>query len=401
MRLLISMLVVATLVGGLTTRAQAEVFLLRSGGRVEGEWLNPQRGGTEDYLLRTLAGVQLSLSGPQVQRVLATSDVQKQYEELLHKAPTTVAGHWTMAQWCRDANLAAQRKFHLEEIIKLDTNHEEARLALGYGKFATGGWMTPDEYMLRQGYVKSRGQWKLPQEIEIDAREHEFEIADKEWRKKIKMWLDNVKRDNKRAGDSLDAIQSIRDPSAASAIADALEDKDGEIPMHLRRMFLEVLGNLPPGSAIDTLISLSLKDNDEPMRERCLAEIKRQAPHRAVPVYIKALSSKDNVQVKRGAVGLLVMGAESATQALIDALTTSHKFEIQPANPGQMSVNGSGGMTMGQKKVIKVVEINNDEVLSALTSLHQGVNFGFDKAAWRRWFMQSKTSATADLRRGE
>ena len=67
-----------------------------------------------------------------------------------------------------------------------------------------------------------------------------------------------------------------------------------------------------------------------------------------------------------------------------------------------MSVSGSGGMTMGQKKVIKVVEINNAEVLSALTSLHQGVNFGFDKSAWRRWFMQSKTStANADLRRGE
>ena len=38
---------------------------------------------------------------------------------------------------------------------------------------------------------------------------------------------------------------------------------------------------------------------------------------------------------------------------------------------------------------------------NALTSLHQGVNFGFDKAAWRRWFMQAKTSANADLRRGE
>jgi hypothetical protein len=400
MRFLIYSVLIVVFSASAAPRAWGEVFLLRTGGRVEGEWLNPQRAATEDYLLRNLAGVQLALASPQVQRVLVTSDMQKQYEDLLHKAPATVAGHWTMAQWCRDAGLPAQRKFHLEEVIKLESDHEEARLALGYGKFATGGWMTPDEYMLRQGYVKSRGQWKLPQEIEIEARARDFEVADKQWRKQIKMWLDNIKRDNKRAGDSLAAIQAIRDPDAASAVADALEDKDNEVPMHIRRMFLEVLGNLPPGLAIDALIRVSLQDPDEGLRERCLAEIKRQDAHRAIPVYIKALSSKDNTQVKRAAVGLLVMGAESATQALIDALVTTHKFEIQ-GNPGQMSVSGSGGLSMGQKKQIKIYELNNEEVLSALTNLHKGVNFGYDKQAWRRWFTQAKTSAHADLRRGE
>jgi len=383
--------------------ANAEIFFLRTGGRVEGQWLNPQRAQADDYVLRTLAGVQLALAGPQVQRVLATSDVQKQYEDLLHKSPATVAGHLQMAQWCRDAGLNSQRKVHLEEVIKLEPDHEEARLALGYGRFANGGWLKPDEYMLRQGYVKSGGQWKLPQEIEIEARAREFEVADKQWRKQIKIWLGNL--DSKKYGaDAIQGLQGIRDPNAASAVADALADKTNTKAVRL--MFLDVLGKLPPGLAVDTLIQLSLHDEDENLRERCLAEIKRQNPHRAIPVYIRELKSKENKTVRRAAIGLHVMGATSATQALIDALVTTHKKVVQ-GNPGQMTASlgsdtgGMGGMSMGQKTQVFKSDIPNEEVLSALASLHPGVNFTYDKDAWRRWFMSSKTTISADLRRGE
>ena len=67
-------------------------------------------------------------------------------------------------------------------------------------------------------FIVCGAYWKLPQEIEIEARAQEFEIADKEWRKKIKMWLDNIRRDNKRAGESLEAIQAIRDDERAAEL---------------------------------------------------------------------------------------------------------------------------------------------------------------------------------------
>ncbi|QDU31102.1 hypothetical protein ETAA8_62550 [Anatilimnocola aggregata] len=402
-----SFILVSSLACGLaltgTNPARGEVFLLRSGGRVEGQWLNPQRTQADDYVLRTFAGVQLALAGPQVQRVLATSDVQKQYEDLLHKSPASVAGHLQMALWCRDAQLLSQRKFHLEEIIKLEPDHEEARLALGYGRFPNGGWLKPDEYMLRQGYVKSAGQWKLPQEIEIEARAREFEVADKQWRKQLKIWLGNL--DSKKyGGDAVQGIQNIRDPAAASAVADALADET--LPKPVRMMFLDVIGKLPPGSALDTLIRLSIHDVDENVRERCLAEIKRQAPHRAIPVYIKELKSKENHIVRRAAVGLHVMGGLSATQALIDALVTTHKLVVK-GNPGQMSATlgsdsgGMGGLSMGQKTQVYKRDVQNEEVLAALASIHPGVNFAYDKDSWRRWFLSNKSTVAADLRRGE
>lgn len=385
--------------------AQAEVFLLRSGGRIEGEWLNPQRGVTDDYLLRNLAGVQLALTSPQVSRVLATSDVQQQYEEMLHKAPATVEGHWAMAQWCKDADLRAQRKFHLEEVIKLDTDHEEARLALGYGRFPQGGWMKPDEYMQRQGYVRHRGAWKLPQEIELESREREFELADKQWRKQLKIWLGHLDND-KRAADARASILNIRDPNSAIALADIVTDDKN--PIDIRFLCLEVIGKLPPGLVTSSLIKLSLHDPNENLRERCLFELKRQGAHLAIPVFVKELGNKDNKVVRRAAIGLHVLGASSATKALIDALVTTHKHVVQ-GNPGQMTASlggggdngGLGGLSMGQKTQVFKRDIQNEEALSALTSLHPGVNFLYDKEAWRRWFMSSKGSLAPDLRRGE
>jgi hypothetical protein len=310
-----------------------------------------------------------------------------------------------MAQWCKDAGLMQQRKFHLEEIIKLDTDHEEARLALGYGRFANGGWMTPDEYMLRQGYVRHRGAWKLPQEIELESREREFELADKQWRKQLKIWIGNLDSD-KRAADARASIQNIRDPSAALALADIVSDDKN--PLDIRLMCLDVIGKLPPGYVTSALIQLALHDPNENLRERCLAEINRQGAHLAVPVFVKELGNKDNKIVKRAAIGLHVLGATSATKPLIDALVTNHKFVVQ-GNPGQMSTSfggggdngGLGGMSMGQKTQVFKRDIQNDEALSALTSLHPGVNFGYNKEAWRRWFMASKGSLAPDLRRGE
>ena len=388
-----------------TCPAHAEVFLLRSGGRVEGQWLNPQRAVTEDYLLRSLAGVQLTLAGPQVQRVLTTSDVQKQYEELLHKAPQTINGQWQLAQWCRDAGLTQQRKFHLEEILKLDTNHEEARLALGYGKFPNGGWMTPDEYMLRQGYVKNKGSWKLPQEIELEAREREFEIADKQWRKQLKIWTGHLDNE-KRAADAIQNIQAIRDPAAANALCDLLADDKNSL--ELRQMCLDVIGKLPPGLAINTLIQIALHDSNDNLRERCLTELRRQGGHLAIPVFVKALQSKDNKLVRRAAVGLQVLGASSATKPLIDALETTHKT-VKQGNPGQMTTSfggggdngGLGGMSMGQKTQVITQHIQNPEVLDALISLYPGVNHLYNKDKWRQWFMSQKTSVPPDFRRGE
>lgn len=58
-------------------------------------------------------------------------------------------------------------------------------------------------------------------------------------------------------------------------------------------------------------------------------------------------------------------------------------------------------MSMGGKPKIITQNLKNESALNALTSLHQGINFGYVEEEWRNWYIQSHTSPEVNLRRGE
>ena len=116
-------------------RLPAEVFLLKSGGRIEAEQLNRERERGQPYQLKAADGVRLALAESAVLRVIVKSDLDKQYEALVEKLDNSVASHWNIAEWCLEVGLTEQRKRHLAAIIALEPNHEEARKALGYQRF--------------------------------------------------------------------------------------------------------------------------------------------------------------------------------------------------------------------------------------------------------------------------
>ena len=388
--------------------ASGEVLVLKTGGRVEGELLNPQRAGAEAYRVRLPAGLEVSLAPEQVQRVIAQSDVQKQYDALLPKMPNTVDGHWQMAQWCKEAGLTANRTHHLQEIIKLDPDHEEARTALGYSLHGSR-WMTQEEFLRSQGYVRTPNGWKLRQEVELGMLERQRELGEKEWRRKLKIWFDQLDSP-RRSSEALANIQAIRDPLAAPALAEVLAN--AKAPRQVRLMCLEVLSKLPPGIAEMTLINLAANEPDENLRDRCLDELKRAQSKTAIAKFTRDLQSKDNRVVNRAAICLQRMGDPSVTRELIDALVTSHKFIIQQgsgsgsmgasfggANGGSGGDGGLGGLSMGSKPKLVKADLKNEMVLAALTSLNPGVNFGFNEDAWRRWYVETHTTVDVNLRR--
>src|SRR5205085_11181716 len=96
-----SVMAAASLAG----RCSAEVFILKSGGRIEGEYLNPTRQRGEPFQLRTEEGVRLLLADNTVARVIVKTDLDKQYEALAAKAENSVEGQWNMAEWCKEAGL--------------------------------------------------------------------------------------------------------------------------------------------------------------------------------------------------------------------------------------------------------------------------------------------------------
>lgn len=392
----------------------ADVLVLKSGGRVEGELLNPDRLPNEAYRIRSPEGLQLALAADQVQRVVTQSDVQKQYEQLLPKMPSTADGHWTMAQWCKEAGLTSKRTYHLEQVIKLVPDHEEARAALGYGRYGSR-WMTQEEYLRSQGYVRASGGWKLRQEVEIESLERQRELGEKDWRRKLKIWFDQLSSP-RRASDALANIQAIRDPLAAPALAEVLANT--KAPREVRMLCLDVLGKLPPGLAEMTLIQLATNEPDANLRDRCLDELKRSGSRNAIVKFTRDLKSKDNRIVNRAAACLQRMGDPSTTRDLIEALVTQHKFIVQQGNgPGSIGASfpggstgaggsgpgggdgGLGGLSMGGKPKVVKADLKNDTVLAALTSLNPGVNFGFNEDAWRQWYVNTHTTVNVNLRR--
>ncbi len=110
----------------------ADRFVLKSGGSIEGELVNgTDQSSLRYYLVQTSSGGRVTLAKTQVARVDRKSESEKAYEERLPTTLNTVEGHWEMAEWCRQNRLNRQRADHLERILKLDPNHEQARYGLG------------------------------------------------------------------------------------------------------------------------------------------------------------------------------------------------------------------------------------------------------------------------------
>jgi len=87
---LIALCLPAQAVGVFSSPLRAEVFILKSGGRIEGELLNSDRQRGQPFQVRTEEGVRLALAEAAVQRVIVKTDVDKQYEALLPTLTNTV-----------------------------------------------------------------------------------------------------------------------------------------------------------------------------------------------------------------------------------------------------------------------------------------------------------------------
>src|SRR5262245_8920674 len=311
-----------------------------------------------------------------------------------------------MAEWCKEAGLIQQRKRHLQAVIAIDPNHVEARKALGYQRYGSR-WLTQEEFMANNGYVRYKGSWRLRQEIEIESRESQQDIASKQLRRDIRRWFDQLGGTGRLAEAADRNLGSVNDPAAAPALAEIVGDAKQTRTLRLRA--LDMLTRLPPGLASLTLVRLALNDSDAGIQDACLEELKRAGTHTVLPIFLGELKNKDNKRVNRAAECLQSLGDKNATLPLINALVTKHQFKIQLGGPpGSTSSGfrsgrgpGSGGNAMGHTTQIIDRKPENSAVLAALSSLHPGTNYQYDIEAWRRWYIQTQTTSNINLRRDD
>jgi hypothetical protein len=389
--------------------ARAEqTFELFNGGRIVGELLNPDEEPRKSYQIQTAWGV-VTLPAAHVVGTVEKSPAEKWYEENRPRGPLDVAGHLQLAAECAARGLRAQQVYHLEQVLKLDPNHEEARKALGYSRI-NGQWVRVDDWYRSLGYVRSEGGWRLPQEVLLAKEEAQRKEAQGQWNRTVRMWRQWLLKNPERAAEAAAKFRALDDPAAADALIRLLAERNE--PPELRRLYLTALSNLPGTSITYELVKLALTDADSQIRESATQALVQRGDRAAVQKLISALEKyarettpvEENVAVNRIASLLGKLGAPEATLPLIRVLVTRHK---QTVSLGSGNLNptfssggaGGGGLTLGNSTKTVVGELQNPGVRDALISLHPGVNLGFDVQAWHAWFQQQNAPAVVDLRR--
>jgi len=399
--------VACALLGGVLTaapaaQARADIFMLQGAGEVRGELVNRDESPRKTYVIKTASGGQVTLAADQVKQVKPQSAAEMKYDQYRAICPDTVDGHWKLAEWCQKNRLLRQREAQLERIIELDPDHEAARHGLGYSQIG-GRWVTQEQQMLENGYVRSAfapGKWVLPQEEELLARRDKSTKARLAWNGKLKRYSEWLGTD--KSAQAVANIKAINDPYAVGALVKTLQtDRRPDA----RLLYVAALARIGSPDAMNQLVAVSVLDADEEIRLAALDEVAAHDYKPAVARYIAALKDKNNLVVNLAAVGLGKMKDPSAIGPLIDALVTTHTYRFEQGSPGQTTTAfgtgpNSGGFSMGGSKVqIVKRQHENRAVLQALVDLTGGTSFNYDVKVWKNWYVAQKKPKTLDARR--
>ena len=397
----------------LAQTALGDRFSLKSGGQVEGQWLNRGESLLSPYRVHTSDGLTLSLACADVQEVVTQRADEVAYEQLAPKVADNVEQQWKLAEWCRKRHLPDQRQVHLQRILALDPDHLPTRRALGYAQ-VSGRWLTREEWRQNQGFEYHDGRWRLPQEIELREELQAKKLAEKQWEARLLDLREKLLTED--AVQARDAILAIDDPHAVAALADLLHQDALRATKMIYIAALTKIGNPPAAKAL--LIS-SIGDADEEIRYACLDAIEQLDPPGVVPLYIKALGSDNNFFVNRAAFALGRFGDESVVGPLINALVTTHTFTLQSrpqaspdtittsftndqraaaANAPPLVPRTGSTFSMGEGKKTITRHIPNEEVLTALVRITGAPNYGYNPQAWRAWQESQLQSTTINAR---
>lgn len=176
-----------------STTATADIFHLKSGGKVEGKLVSQD---ATSYTVQTKFGSQ-TLQKSDVDRVEEkafsggdASAKKAEYKERLGKTdPRDANAHYELGMWAKNNKLTKEANKSFRKAIQLDQNHEGANKALGRVQYE-GLWVSPgeakrlnaekanEEYRAK-GLVQYKGEWVKKSDIEhIEAGKVKYEDKD-------------------------------------------------------------------------------------------------------------------------------------------------------------------------------------------------------------------------------
>ena len=380
-----------------TPTTATTVLLLKDGGTLEGELLNPDEINRKLYRVKTAEGFEICLNSQLVEKVQGRErEALIEYNRDAPLTSNTIENHLLWAKWCNEHQLPAQAKVHWQQILELDPDHADARRALGYNKTAAG-WESQQEKLEHRGYIFERGQWKTSYEIEVAKMLENRKQESDNWQRTIRELY-------RRLPQTENELLAIRNPAAVIPIRDVLVEENNP---YVRTILLRTLVQIPDNYAIQLVAGWPIRPDEplEDIRKMCIEELQRRISTQPeirgimIGVYRDALRSKtvDPIIINLAAKVLADIGGHEAIPELIDVLVVQRKETIQnqPQNYG-FGGSKSGFSQAGKPITVPIVE-PNPIVRSALIKL-TGCDFEFNQTMWRDWYRRTLRSPTLNLR---
>lgn len=363
-------------------------------GRLE----NPNASSDEDFIVAINETDTLILPHNLLRK---RETLRSETLEYRFKAPfleDDVESHRNMAQWCRERNLPIEARLHLERIIQIDPDDEQARKSLGYEN-QDGIWTTPKEKRESNGYVIYAGKSMTSQEAELLKEKEKNKKLDAQWKKKIRVIQNGLKNDSEEAREDLRLVNA---PEALSSLTSALQEEKN--PRN-RELFVLAIGKIGTPAAIGDLAAIAIGDEDDEVRQTAIDLIRRssKAVPGAVEFFCEVLKHPEkytNPAINRAGYALGILNAQRALPDLINALVTRHTETI--VIPGEQtsatfSSDGNISFNPGSQEKTKNItqDIENPDVLIAVRAIasshyYDPVDFGFDIQSWKEWFLDKE-----------
>ena len=404
-----------------TPAVRGDLIRLKSGGEIRGE-ISQERGATTgpEVTISTLAGTSVTVAREQIEFVTRRPLKIEEYESRAKRTPASVEAQWKLAEWCRTHNLRSQRDVHLENIVKLDPEHEKAHYGLKHTK-VDGVWMTREERMISQGYVWHKGRFMTPQEMELREKTEAEREREEKWFPQVHVWKNWLT--GSHAGRSREALERFPRTQGSRCRRRVDEELSKRRRPAAADSVRPILANMPGTKPVPALVTQSLLDVNYEIRYAALNSIKPDQYEAATPLYVRELRNSVNAVVGRAGNALGRTADERVVPQLIDALITTHQYQVRvpvPNSPGFLA-NG-GGMTNGgvalppevaiglrtgqyngviinqplapvKTKVVTIErEEQNSDVLETLQKI-TGKNFGYNERTWKLWHAAQKNGA--------
>lgn len=349
--------------------------------------------------------IQVALPTSRVSRVVRHADMRS-YEQAVSQAGLDAEANQQLAALCAQpgnvpGRSSVHRIFHYRRAMAADPDNSVARASLGYRQ-ENGRWVKVDELMRERGMVL-HGGWEMQERVVADEQAEANEIASKRWVPDLIRLIKMASQSGSKAAEAAAELDAIDDPLSTFAWVKTFNRSDSD--RNLRMLALKKMATFRNGLATQTLVKSGLDDNDAVVREAALEALTQYPFGRssAVATYLPMLKSDDNGLVNRAATALAWFPDPELDLVYADALITTRKTVTQPGagmNVGFGSSSGGGGgggLSTGGKATVQETPVNNPAVLALLRTIEPEANFGYDEAAWRRYFVEKRTASPGNL----